>query len=93
MCVNFTTSTHRTTHQIVAVTTGEAVGARDMSASRAPTAPPAVAVATTTAATAVAAAANLMCHCGGVDICCHRSSTKYNKILDKKSEKRKKKHT
>ena len=31
-----------------------------------------------------------MHHCGGVDIHHHRSSTKYNKILDKKSEKRKK---
>ena len=66
------------------------LGTQDASESQAPTAPPAVAVATTTATTAVAAAANLMHHCGGVDICCHRGSTKYNKILDKKSEKRKK---
>ena len=66
------------------------LGTQDVSVSQAPTAPPAVAVATTAAATAVAAAANSMCHCSGVDIRCHRSSTKYNKILDKKSEKRKK---
>ena len=60
--------------------------------SQAPTAPPAVAIAiTAAAATAVATAANLMCHCGGVDVHRHRGSTKYNKILDKKSEKRKKK--
>ena len=62
--------------------------------SRAPTAPPAVAVATATAtatvATTAAAAANSMHHCGGVDIHRHHGSTKYNKILDKKSEKRKK---
>ena len=31
-----------------------------------------------------------MHHCGGVDVCRHRGSTKYHKILDKKSEKRKK---
>ena len=45
--------------------------------SQAPTAPPAVAVATAapTATAAVAAAANLMHHCGGVDVCCHHSST------------------
>ena len=67
------------------------LGTWDTSVSQAPTAPPAVAVATAT--TAVAAAANLMHHCGGVDVHHHCSSTKYNKILDKKSEKRKKKHT
>ena len=70
------------------------LGTRDASASWAPTAPPAVAVATAAAAAvgaAVAAAANSMHHCGGVDIRRHRGSTKYNKILDKKSEKRKKK--
>ena len=39
------------------------LGTRDMSASQAPTAPPAVAVATTTTTTAVATAANLMHHC------------------------------
>ena len=57
------------------------LGTWDASASQAPTAPPAVAVAT------AAAAANLIHHCGGVDICHHHGSTKYNKILDKKSEK------
>ena len=31
-----------------------------------------------------------MCHCGGVDVHHHHGSTKYNKILDKISEKRKK---
>ena len=76
------------------------LGAQDMSVSQAPTAPPAVAVATaTTTAAAVAAvataattaaAANLMHHCGGVDIHHHHGSTKYNKILYKISEKRKK---
>ena len=62
-----------------------------MSASQAPTAPPAVAVGTATiTATAVATAANSMHHCGGVDIHCHWGSTKYNEILDKKPEKRNK---
>ena len=69
------------------------LGTQDTSASRAPTAPPAVAVATATTTTA-AAAANLMRHCGGgVDVRYHYGSTKYNKVLDKKSEKRKKKDT
>ena len=53
-----------------------------MSASWAPTAPPAVAVAAVAAAVVVA---NLMCRGGGMAICRHHKSTKYkNKILEKK---------